>query len=306
MSALRTTTKTQPQHGKITSSRPQIPQDIVDKIDAVEVWMKQKRYQQSTISTYLSFIKSFFSFHPGLEWNRITSKLITTYNYEYFIKTSRAYSTQNQWINAIKLYLKVHHLDIGGLAEIERPRKQQYLPDILSTGEIKTILQNTPNLKHRSLLMLIYSCGLRIGEALALRPADIRSEEGLIYIRGAKGNKDRRVPLSPRILEQLRLYYNSFRPQHYLFEGQKKGDPYSSRSAAQVLKRAVHKSGITKKITLHTLRHSYATHITNKGVNIQYLQEILGHNSPKTTMIYTHLSGKDIREVRSPLDDLDI
>ena len=165
--------------------------------------------------------------------------------------------------------------------------------------------------------MLNYSCGLRIGEALALTSDDIQSKEGLIYIRGGKGQKDRRVPLSARVLQELRQYYQRYQPKEYLFEGQQ-GGKYSNSSAAQVLKRAVRKAGIRKRVTLHTLRHSYlpavlryygrrgATHLTNNGVNIQYLQEILGHKSPKTTMIYTHLSGKHIRAIRSPLDDMDI
>jgi len=153
--------------------------------------------------------------------------------------------------------------------------------------------------------MLVYGAGLRIGEALNLRLHDIRSAESLIYIRRAKGKKDRRVPLSVKLLEILRAYYKSYRPSVYIFEGPD-GGRYSNSSASQVLYRSAKRAGITSKVTLHTLRHSYATHLTNKGVNIQYLQEILGHNSPKTTMLYTHLSGKDISNIRSPLDDMDI
>jgi len=153
--------------------------------------------------------------------------------------------------------------------------------------------------------MMVYGAGLRIGEALNLRLPDIRSNESLIYIRGGKGKKDRRVPLSMKLLDILRSYYKAYRPKVYLFEGAN-GGRYSNRSAMQVLKRAANKAGITRNITLHTLRHSYATHLTNKGVNIQYLQEILGHSSPKTTMLYTHLSGKDISNIRSPLDDMDL
>jgi len=285
--------------------RSELSEPVLDKLREYETWMQQKRYQDATIRTYLSFVKNFFSHHPDLVWDGITEEMINRYNHDHFIKKKRSYSAQNQWINAVKLYLKVHRLDVGELEEIERPRKQKYLPDVLTPTEVKEILLQTSNLKHRTLLMLIYSCGLRIGETLDLKLQDVQSEEGLIYIRGGKGNKDRRVPLSPRILEQLRKYYQSYQPKMFLFEGQG-GGKYSTRSAAQVLKRAVAKVGIRKRVTLHTLRHSYATHITNKGVNIQYLQEILGHNSPTTTMIYTHLSGKDIREIRSPLDDLDL
>lgn len=282
-----------------------LDEQVRQKLHAYRAWMQQKRYQDTTIRTYLSFVKTFFAQHADLAWDGITEEMIVKYNHRHFIQKQRSFSAQNQWINAIKLYLKVHGLDVGDLENIERPRKQKYLPDVLTPEEVKQILLQTPNLKHCTLLMLIYSCGLRIGETLDLKLKDIQSEEGLIYIRGGKGNKDRRVPLSPRILEQLRQYYQSYQPKIFLFEGQH-GGKYSSRSAAQVLKRSVAKVGISKKVTLHTLRHSYATHLTNKGVNIQYLQEILGHNSPATTMIYTHLSGKDIRTIRSPLDDLDL
>lgn len=266
--------------------------------------MRQKRYSGSTISTYVSFVRQFFGL-TGLKPLTINKEIIEQYNYQYFIQGHKSYATQNQWINAIKLYLKVNQIDIGDLNEIERPRKQRQLPNVLSVDEVQAIFHNTPNLKHRALLMLVYGAGLRIGEALNLTIDDIRSKESLIYIRGGKGKKDRRVPLPVKLLKTLRNYYKSYRPVSYLFEGMT-GGRYSNRSAMKVLKRAVAKSGIHGKITLHTLRHSYATHLTNKGINIQYLQEILGHNSPKTTMLYTHLSGKDIRKVKSPLDDMDL
>src|SRR5690606_33134327 len=282
-----------------------LPIETGNKILKMERWMKQKRYSENTIGTYLSFVRQFFKKYPDRSWDAITKDLISHYNYEEFIAKRKAYGTQNQWINAIKIYLKVHGLDHDGLQNIERPHKSHYLPDVLTPEEVKAIFRLTINLKHRTLLMLIYSCGLRIGEALELKPDDIQSKEGLIYIRGGKGQKDRRVPLSDRILQELRQYYQRYQPSEYLFEGQK-GGKYSNSSAAQVLKRAVQKAGISKSVTLHTLRHSYATHLINNGVNIQYLQEILGHKSPKTTMIYTHLSGKDIRSIRSPLDDMDV
>lgn len=159
-------------------------------------------------------------------------------------------------------------------------------------------------LKYKTLLMLIYSCGLRIGETFALKPVDI-SEEGLIDIRGGKGQKDRRIPLSTRVLKKLRQYYKSYKPSGYLFKVQS-GGQYSNRSAAKVLKRTVKKAGISKKVTLHTLRYSYAIYVTNQDLKMQYIHEVLGHKSPKTKMNYTHLSGKDIRKIRSPIDDMDV
>ncbi len=286
------------------SGESNLSKSVTDSITNLSRWMQQKRYSNSTISTYLSFVRQFFAL-TGVQPDEISKEIIEKYNYQHFIRGSKSYATQNQWINAIKLYLKVSRLEFPDLDDIERPRKQRKLPNVLSPDEVQAIFYNTPNLKHRALLMLVYGAGLRIGEALNLRLHDIRSAESLIYIRRAKGKKDRRVPLSVKLLEILRAYYKSYRPSVYIFEGPD-GGRYSNSSASQVLYRSAKRAGITSKVTLHTLRHSYATHLTNKGVNIQYLQEILGHNSPKTTMLYTHLSGKDISNIRSPLDDMDI
>jgi len=198
---------------------------------------------------------------------KMTKEVIEQYNYQHFIRTNKSYSTQNRWINAIKLYLKVNDLSNQGLNQIERPRKQRKLPNVLSTNEVQAIFHNTPNLKHRALLMLVYGAGLRIGEALNLKLQDIRSNESLIYIRGGKGKKDRRVPLSVKLLEILRFYYKSYHPSVYVFEGSD-GGCYSNSSASQVLHRSAKCAGISSKVTLHTVRHSYATHLTNKGVNI--------------------------------------
>ena len=292
---------------KPRKEKKQVPlrQEVKTQIEVVKHWMQQKRYSANTIKTYISFIHSFFADHPHLEWDAVTEETILNYNHKQFIEEGRSYSTQNQWINAIRLYLKVHHLDIGDLEDIERPRRGHYLPEVLSEEEVMSIFKAVGNLKHKALLMLLYSSGLRIGEALKIRLFDIRSEEGLIYIRNSKGAKDRRVPLSAKMLEILRSYHQAYQPKNYLFEGWG-GRPYSHSSANKVLKEALRKAGIERRITLHTLRHSYATHVTNRGVNIQYLQEILGHQSPKTTMLYTHLSGKDIRNIKSPLDEMDI
>ena len=153
--------------------------------------------------------------------------------------------------------------------------------------------------------MVVYGAGLRIGEALHLELSDIRREEGLLYIRQSKGKKDRRVPLSESLLKALEDYYRAYKPKRYIFEGAK-GGMYTDSSSRKVLSKAVKKVGIDRDITLHTLRHSYATHLLEKGVGIRYIQEILGHNSPKTTMLYTHISGKRLSEIRSPLDDLDL
>ena len=189
--------------------------------------------------------------------------------------------------------------------EIERPRRERKLPEVLSRDEVQRIIQCVGNLKHRTLLIVIYGSGLRIGEALRLRWPDISRDERLIYIRNAKGSKDRRVPLPEKTIQALETYYPAYRTREYIFKGQN-GGQYSDRSVQQVFKRAVKKAGIKRHVTLHTLRHSFATHLLESGADIRYIQEILGHNSPKTTMLYTHVSSKKISEFRSPLDDLDL
>ena len=165
-------------------------------------------------------------------------------------------------------------------------------------------MDQTRNLKHRMMLSLIYSCGLRRGELLSLKPVDIDSKRMIVVIRNGKGRKDRIVPLSPKILEQLREYFRMYRPQVYLFEGQVTGTAYDERSLQQVLKQAVVRADIRKPVTLHWLRHSYATHLLESGTDLRYIQELLGHSSSKTTEIYTHVSTHAIGKIRSPFDSL--
>jgi integrase/recombinase XerD len=178
------------------------------------------------------------------------------------------------------------------------------LPNVLSKEEVKAILESTKNIKHRAMLSLIYSCGLRCGELIHLKPTDIDSKRNLVIIRNGKGRKDRIVPLSPKILDLLREYYKSNKPKIYLFEGQFEGIMYSDRSLQLVLKQSLQTANIKKPVTLHWLRHSYATHLLESGTDLRYIQELLGHNSSKTTEIYTHVSTKSLQQIKSPFDDL--
>jgi len=277
--------------------------DVLEKIASMKHWMEQKRYSTSTVKTYVSMVKQFFALHESVKWNDIPLTTIESYCYKEFIERQKSYSAQNQFISAIKIYFRTNHFTALEIDAIERPKKSTYLPNVLTKEEVRLVILSTSNIKHRTLLTIIYGAGLRIGEALKLRITDVRSEEGLLYIRGSKGKKDRRVPLSDTMLRMLREYYIAYRPKTYVFEGAS-GGLYSPSSAQKVLKRAVKQAGITIRVTLHTLRHSYATHLLESGVGLRYIQEILGHNNPKTTMIYTHVSGKKINEVRSPLEDL--
>ena len=177
------------------------------------------------------------------------------------------------------------------------------LPVVLSKFEVKRLLNAVSNLKHLAILSLIYSAGLRISEAINMKIKDIDSERGLIYIKNAKGRKDRVVNLSPTLLILLRKYVKEYRPRDYLFNGQG-SEQYAAESIRNIFRKAVKKAGIKKPVRVHTLRHSFATHMLEKGVDIRYIQEILGHSDPKTTMIYTHVSERKITTFINPLDDL--
>ena len=177
------------------------------------------------------------------------------------------------------------------------------LPDILAEEEVVTLVKKTGNLKHRALLMTAYSAGLRVSELVNLKLIDIDSKRMMLHIRQGKGNKERMVPLSKGLLETLRQYYSEYRPKEYLFEGEG-GRAYSTRSAQAILKQAKSRAKITKKGSVHSLHHSYATHLLEGGTDIRYIQELLGHNSLNTTLRYTHVSKKSIAGIQSPLDKL--
>ena len=190
------------------------------------------------------------------------------------------------------------------LNNIQRPRREKRLPNVLSKQEIKAILEAPTNLKHRAMLSLIYACGLRRSELLNLSLSDVHSDRNLLFIRQSKGKKDRVVPISNKIIEMLREYYKAYKPKEWLFEGQIPNTKYSEKSLENVLKQSLFKTKIIKKVSLHWLRHSYATHLLERGTDLRYIQELLGHSSSRTTEIYTHVSTKRIQQIRSPFDDL--
>ena len=187
---------------------------------------------------------------------------------------------------------------------MERPRSEHKLPNVLSKEEVAAILKALPNQKHRTMLSLIYACGLRRGELLNLKPENIDSKRHLLIILKAKGKKDRVVPISDKVITMLREYYKIYKPKIWLFEGQSTAEQYSESSLQEVLKNAIQKAGIKKPVTLHWLRHSYATHLLEAGTDLRYIQELLGHKSSKTTEIYTHVSEKSLQKISSPFDNL--
>lgn len=276
----------------------------IAQIEKFTQWLSSKRYSPSTIKTYSEALKSFLVFYREKAIQEISNDDVIIYNTNYILKNNLSASYQNQIVNAIKLYFKIVRETKVEIEKIHRPKRAKLLPNVLSKEEIKLILNAHSNIKHKMMLSLIYSCGLRCGELLALQPKHIDSKRNIVLLKNAKGQKDRIVPLSPKILEMLRDYYKVFKPTTYLFEGQTAGISYDSRSLQLVLKQALHKARITKPATLHWLRHSFATHLLESGTDLRYIQELLGHSSSKTTEIYTHVSTKSIQQIKSPFDDL--
>ncbi|MDI6891080.1 MAG: tyrosine-type recombinase/integrase, partial [Thermodesulfovibrionales bacterium] len=185
------------------------------------------------------------------------------------------------------------------LYEIKRPRKDKKLPIVLSKDEVAKIINSVDNLKHRAILMLIYSAGLRVGEVVRLRIEDIDGKRMLIHIKGSKGRKDRYAMLSEKALQVLRRYWREYKPEKWLFEGARAGRYISIRTVQKILEHTCESAGIKKDITVHTLRHSFATHLLESGTDLRYIQEILGHAHSKTTEIYTHVSTKSIGKIKS-------
>lgn len=213
--------------------------------------------------------------------------------------------TTNQMIDAIKYYYN-EVLDRGLNPEyIERPMKNRELPKVLTKAEVKEILKSIPNLKHKSMVFLSYSSGMRVGELLNLKVEDLDFERKMVHVRDAKGRKDRYTILSVNMIVILRRYLRNFKPKEYLFGGQY-GGKYSASSVAKFWKRALIKARIKHDYTFHSLRHSFATHLLENGTDIRYIQQLLGHSSSRTTEIYTHISNRYVSNIKSPGDLLDV
>jgi integrase/recombinase XerD len=279
----------------------------LEKIEALqtfEKYLKTKRYSLNTIKTYTDSLKSFLVFYNNKPTESINNEDVVNYYDQYIIKNQLSSSYQNQIINAIKLYFRIVKETAIHIEKIYRPKTEKLLPNVLSKEEVKKILNAHSNIKHKTMLSLIYSCGLRRSELINLKPNEIDSKRNIVIIKQSKGRKDRIAPLSQGILKMLREYYKTHKPVSYLFEGREPGAKYDERSLSEVLKLALEKANIKKPVSLHWLRHSYATHLLESGTDLRYIQEILGHKSSKTTEIYTHVSTKSLQHIKSPFDDL--
>lgn len=213
----------------------------------------------------------------------------------------KQHSYANQAISSIGFFLK-YVLKKNNSIHLPRPKKEQKLPDILSRAEIHSILQAPRNVKHKAILSLTYSAGLRVSEVASLKIHDIDTNRMLIHIRQGKGRKDRYTLLSSNALETLRTYAASYKLNDWLFPGEEKGEHIAERTVQKVFKNACEKASIRKQVSVHSLRHSFATHLLESGIDLRYIQELLGHSSSKTTEIYTHVSNKDLSKIQSPLD----
>lgn len=275
-------------------------------LETFKTILELKRYSKSTINTYLNFLTVFKQFliidFPNLE--KLDDKDVITTIIEVVRTKHYGISSQKQLIGAINLFYKEIFKRHINFSMIYPTRNEQFLPHILSKTEIKSILNKTTNIKHKAILACIYGLGLRISEAINLKLNHIDSDRMLVHIHNAKGKRDRIVMLPNNLLILLRLYFKAYRPSDYLFEGQKKGTSYSESSIRKILKNALNKSHIKKPIKVHTLRHSFATHLLENGTDIRIIQKLLGHKNIKTTLVYTQVAESTIQNVKSPLDML--
>jgi integrase/recombinase XerD len=283
----------------VVAETPQYAEEIVK----LEEQMILKRMSITTTKTYKNCFSQFLFYYNTLHPKDISKEQITAYML-FRIKTHQiSESVQNTFINAIKFYYESVLGRERTYYDLQRPKKPFQLPNVLSEAEVIKLIQAAENFKHKCILLTIYSAGLRLSEVLKLRLIDIRRDQNHILIKAAKGKKDRCSSLSDKLLFYLDPYIQQYQPTYWLFEGQS-GGQYSARSVQLIMEKAVKKSQVNPLATVHTLRHSFATHLVLKGITLRHVQELLGHESSKTTEIYTHLTGEQLRLVKSPLDGL--
>lgn len=265
-----------------------------------------KGYSPSTIRTYESEFIRFLTLIKGVPAKDFTTERLKDYLYYCHTTLKLSEATLHSKINSLKFYYEqVLHRE-HFFWEIPRPKKQIQNPSLFNQDQIAALIKGTENIKHKAMLMVAYSAGLRVSEVVALKPTHIDSQRMCLHIEQGKGKKDRMVSLSPVLLVMLREYWRQWKPKPkiWLFEGQEQGTPYSARSLQQVLWQAKKRTGIVKPGSIHALRHSFATHLLDKGADVTLIMKLLGHNDVRTTMRYLHVSNRDLLQIISPLDSL--
>lgn len=268
------------------------PEDYLLKLEL-------KKYANNTVRAYVSSFENFLNHYSNEE--PINLNEIDVRNYlQKLVQEGRSNSYINVAVNSIKFYYEIVLGMPNRFYSIERPRKEKHLPEVLSNEEILRIMEHTNNIKHRCMVGLLYSSGLRRGELLNLTVADIDSKRMVVRVRQAKGNKDRLSVLSANLLKDLKTYYKKYRPINYLFESPDRNQ-YSASSVLKIISAAAKKAGIYKRVTPHMLRHSFATHLLENGTDIRHIQLLLGHSSTKTTEIYTHVANRSFMNIKDLL-----
>jgi len=266
--------------------------------------LEMRRYSLQTAKTYVSLFERFLNYfaeHEADELSEIEVREFLLKKHEEGVSDSLL----NQYINAIKFYYEVVKGMPHRFYDIRRPQKKHKLPVVLSKKEVQRLFMVCKNIKHRCIIGLLYSAGLRRSELLNLKVQDIDSDRMCIHVKNAKGGKDRISILSKSLLTDLRKYYRQYRPKTFIVEGIK-GQSYSGCSVGKVVDRMAKRANIQKKVSPHTLRHSFATHLLESGTDLRYIQALLGHSSSKTTEIYTHVATSQLGQIESPLDSLNL
>lgn len=264
-------------------------------------YLRGKRYSESTVKNYTFQIADFIDYHREKAIQDLSNREVELFIEDVFIKRKLSISVQRQFISALKLFIVFEKSTQIVDIDLVRPKRDKILPVVLSQNEVIELIAKTKNLKHRTIIALLYSAGLRISELINLKLDDININRKQFIIKNAKGRKDRYAPLAEHLLPLLNNYMHTYAPETYLIEG-KPGFPYSSSSVSKFLHKSASQCGLKVRVTPHTLRHSYATHLLENGVGIRHIQSLLGHAKPETTMIYTHVARKDLLDIRSPLD----
>jgi len=269
----------------------------INKTNLFREVLSLRNYATNTIAVYVKAVEQYCNYSHLTKPDQDS-----LYKFALFLKNkNNSYSHIKNSIMAVKLYSEIIVNQKMNSDFLHGYRKERKLPDILSVEEIQKIIECIGNLKHKTIISLIYSSGLRISECINLKVKDVDSQRMLLKINQSKGKKDRFVPLSAKMLTLLRDYYKEYKPKEFLFEGQFE-KYYSARSIQSVLKNALNKSKIKKKITVHSLRHSYATHLLEQGTDISLIQKILGHKDIKTTLLYTQISSSQLSKIKNPFD----